>query len=209
MTLGVLGACWPATPGSILAKKALEPAVGKRLNPNYFFSLGTPVAYHWDGPGHGAAGGVRATGGKKSCYVSVIQRPVTVLLRYELEVTTRTDIGRVRKFNEDSLAADAARGFVALADGMAAAKGADLAASLATQTLIGQLATAQHIAPRAAAHAAFAAANRAIRDRVRTDPSPPAWARRSRPPGIAATASASRTSATRASTAGAPGGSSG
>ena len=94
-----------------------------------------------------------------------------MLLRYELEVSTRTDIGRVRKFNEDSLAADAARGFVALADGMATAKGADLAASLATQTLIGQLATAQHISPRAAAHAAFAAANRAIRDRARTDPS--------------------------------------
>ena len=94
-----------------------------------------------------------------------------MLLRYELEVTTRTDIGRVRKFNEDSLAADAGRGFVALADGMAAAKGADLAAALATQTLIAQLATAQHIAPRAAAHAAFAAANRAIRDRARTDAS--------------------------------------
>jgi protein phosphatase len=93
-----------------------------------------------------------------------------VLLRYALEVAARSDLGRVRKFNEDSVATDAARGFVALADGMAATKGADVAAKLATQTLIGQLATAQHIAPRAAAHAAFAAANRAIRERARSDP---------------------------------------
>jgi protein phosphatase len=93
-----------------------------------------------------------------------------VLLRYELEVAARTDIGRVRRFNEDSLAADAGRGFVALADGMAAAKGADVAATLATQTLVGLLVAAPHVAPRAAAHAAFSAANRAIRERARTDP---------------------------------------
>jgi protein phosphatase len=96
--------------------------------------------------------------------------PAPALLRYALEVAARSDIGRVRKFNEDSVATDAARGFVALADGMATAKGADVAAKLATQTLVGQLATAQNIAPRAAAHAAFAAANRAIRERVRADP---------------------------------------
>jgi len=96
--------------------------------------------------------------------------PAPALLRYALEVAARSDLGRVRKFNEDSVATDAARGFVALADGMATAKGADVAAKLATQTLVGQLATAQNIAPRAAAHAAFAAANRAIRERVRADP---------------------------------------
>lgn len=96
--------------------------------------------------------------------------PAPALLRYALEVAARSDRGRVRKFNEDSVATDAARGFVALADGMATAKGADVAAQLATQTLVGQLVTAQNIAPRAAAHAAFAAANRAIRERVRADP---------------------------------------
>jgi len=96
--------------------------------------------------------------------------PRPVLLRYELEVAARSHLGRVRKFNEDSIAAEPDRGFVGLADGMAIAKGADVAAKLATQTLVGQLATAQHIAPRAAAHAAFAAANRAIRDRARADP---------------------------------------
>ncbi len=96
--------------------------------------------------------------------------PAPALLRYTLEVAARSDLGRVRKFNEDSVATDAARGFVVLADGMATAKGADVAAKLATQTLVGQLATAQNIAPRAAAHAAFAAANRAIRERIRADP---------------------------------------
>ena len=96
--------------------------------------------------------------------------PAPALLRYALEVAARSDLGRVRKFNEDSVATDAARGFVALADGLATTKGADVAAKLATQTLVGQLATAQNIAPRAAAHAAFAAANRAIRERMRSDP---------------------------------------
>jgi serine/threonine protein phosphatase PrpC len=90
--------------------------------------------------------------------------------RFTLDVAARSDIGRVRKFNEDSVAADAGRGFVGLADGLATSKGADLAAKLATQTLVGQLATAQNIAARAAAHAAFAAANRAIRERVRAEP---------------------------------------
>jgi len=90
--------------------------------------------------------------------------------RYTLEVAARCELGRVRKFNEDSVATDAARGFVGLADGLAPAKGADLAAKLATQTLVSQLATAQNIAPRAAAHAAFAAANRAIRERARAEP---------------------------------------
>jgi len=96
--------------------------------------------------------------------------PRPIMLRYELEVAARSHLGRVRTFNEDSFAAEPARGFVGLADGMATTKGADVAAKLATQTLVSQLATAQHIAPRAAAHAAFAAANRAIRDRARADP---------------------------------------
>jgi protein phosphatase len=90
--------------------------------------------------------------------------------RYALEIAARSDLGRVRKFNEDSFAADAARGFVALADGLATTRGAEVAAKLATDTLLGQLATAQNLAARAAAHAAFAAANRAIRERVRSEP---------------------------------------
>jgi serine/threonine protein phosphatase PrpC len=94
----------------------------------------------------------------------------SIMLRYDLEVAARSHLGRVRTFNEDSFAAEPGRGFVGLADGMATAKGADVAAKLATQTLVSQLATAHHIAPRAAAHAAFAAANRAIRDRARADP---------------------------------------
>ena len=90
---------------------------------------------------------------------------------YTLEVAARSDMGRVRKFNEDRLATDAARGLVALADGLATTKGAEIAAELATKTLVGQLATSQNIAPRAAAQAAFAAANRAIRERIKADSS--------------------------------------
>jgi serine/threonine protein phosphatase PrpC len=89
---------------------------------------------------------------------------------YALEIATRTDLGRVRKFNEDSVAADAEHGFVAIADGMAARKGAEVASGIATSTLLQSLATAQHVAPRAAAHAAFASANRAIRERARAEP---------------------------------------
>ncbi len=89
---------------------------------------------------------------------------------YALEVAARTDLGRVRKFNEDSVATDTANGFAAIADGMAAGKGAEVASGIATATLLQSLATAQHIAPRAAAHAAFASANRAIRERAKTEP---------------------------------------
>ena len=128
------------------------------------------MAYHSGAPNRVAGHGVPRRRERKPCYVNVIHPPAVVLLRYELEVAARTDIGRVRRFNEDSLAADAGRGFVALADGMAAAKGADVAATLATQTLVGLLVAAPHVAPRAAAHAAFSAANRAIRERARTDP---------------------------------------
>jgi protein phosphatase len=92
------------------------------------------------------------------------------MTQYALEVATCTDAGRVRKLNEDSLITDAARGLAALADGMAATKGADIASGIATATLLQGLATAQNVAPRAAAHAAFANANRAIRDRVKTEP---------------------------------------
>lgn len=89
---------------------------------------------------------------------------------YTLEVAARTDLGRVRKFNEDSVAADAARGFAAIADGMATTKGAEIASGIATATLVQGLAATQHIAPRAAAHAAFAAVNRAIRERAKSEP---------------------------------------
>jgi PPM family protein phosphatase len=93
------------------------------------------------------------------------------MTQYTLELATRTDLGRIRKYNEDSVVTDATRGFVAIADGMAAAKGADIASGIATATVLQSLATTQNIAPRAAAHAAFATVNRAIRERAKAEPS--------------------------------------
>ncbi|HET9044012.1 MAG TPA: protein phosphatase 2C domain-containing protein [Burkholderiales bacterium] len=90
--------------------------------------------------------------------------------RLALDVAARSDLGRVRSFNEDSFVTDAERGVVAVADGMAEHKGADLAAKLATATLVQSLIAGQNLAPRAATHAAFAAANRAIVERARADP---------------------------------------
>jgi protein phosphatase len=90
--------------------------------------------------------------------------------RLVLDVAARSDLGRVRSFNEDSFVTDAERGVVAVADGMGEQKGADVAARLATATLVQSLLAGQNLAPRAATHAAFAAANRAILERARTDP---------------------------------------
>jgi serine/threonine protein phosphatase PrpC len=90
--------------------------------------------------------------------------------RLALEIAARSDLGRVRTFNEDSFVADADRGVAAVADGMAEQHGADVAARLATTTLVQSLLAGQNLAPRAATHAAFATANRAIIERARAEP---------------------------------------
>jgi serine/threonine protein phosphatase PrpC len=92
------------------------------------------------------------------------------MIEYVLKVATRSDRGRVRQFNEDSLASEPARGLVAIADGMAIGKGAEIASRIATAALVDGLASGRNLAPRAAAHAAFAAANRAIRARAEAEP---------------------------------------
>jgi protein phosphatase len=56
-----------------------------------------------------------------------------------LVVETRTDRGHVRRANEDRVAADARRGLLVVADGMGGHRGGDVAAELATQTLMEQL----------------------------------------------------------------------
>jgi protein phosphatase len=90
--------------------------------------------------------------------------------RLALDIAARSHLGRVRSFNEDSYVADADRGMVAVADGMAEQRGAEVAAKLATTTLVQSLIAGQNLAPRAATHAAFASANRAIIERARVEP---------------------------------------
>jgi len=90
--------------------------------------------------------------------------------RLALDIAARSDLGRIRKFNEDSFVADPERGVAAVADGMGEQKGAEVAAKLATATLVQSLLAGQNLAPRAAAHAAFASANRAIIERSRAEP---------------------------------------
>jgi protein phosphatase len=87
-----------------------------------------------------------------------------------LQVASRTDPGRVRKFNEDSVATDLAAGVVALADGLGPQKGAELAGQIATQTVIEQLRNPGPLAPRVAMREALSKADRDIRARAAADP---------------------------------------
>lgn len=88
-----------------------------------------------------------------------------------LQVASRTDPGRVRKFNEDSVGADAGCGIVALADGLGPQKGAEAASRIATQTVLERLRDRGALAPRVALREALGHADRAIRDKADADPS--------------------------------------
>jgi PPM family protein phosphatase len=88
-----------------------------------------------------------------------------------LEVASRTDPGRVRPFNEDSVAVDAAAGIAVLADGMAERRGAEIASRLATTKLLDKLRGAETDSPDRAVRDAFAAANQAICSHAQNDPS--------------------------------------
>jgi len=59
-----------------------------------------------------------------------------------LEVALLTDVGNVRQYNEDSIAADPARGIVALADGMGGHRAGEVASRMATETLVAGLSAA-------------------------------------------------------------------
>lgn len=84
------------------------------------------------------------------------------MIRHELEVASRTDPGRVRPFNEDSVAVDASSGIAALADGMAARRGADIASRLATTQLVDALRRESAHPPERTVRDAFYAVNNAI-----------------------------------------------
>lgn len=88
----------------------------------------------------------------------------------ELEVASRTDPGRVRPFNEDSVAFDATIGIAALADGMATRRGAEVASRLATTQLLENIRRNTTAQPERAVREAFAAVNQAICAQAQSDP---------------------------------------
>ncbi len=94
-----------------------------------------------------------------------------------LEVALLTDVGNVRQYNEDSIAADAATGIVALADGMGGHRAGEVASRMATETLLAGLTQAadsfhakrrQH-APLLALNQSINRANKSIFDAGRLD----------------------------------------
>jgi protein phosphatase len=87
-----------------------------------------------------------------------------------LQVASRSDAGRVRKFNEDCVAADVGAGLVAVADGLGPQKGAEAASRIATATVIERLRTPGSLAPRVAIREALGEADKAIRGKADTDP---------------------------------------
>lgn len=57
---------------------------------------------------------------------------MTVRSHFELEIASATDVGMLRAFNEDCIAADSELGLLVLADGMGGHKAGDVASSIAT-----------------------------------------------------------------------------
>jgi len=94
-----------------------------------------------------------------------------------LEVALLTDVGNVRRYNEDSVAADPSRGILALADGMGGHRAGEVASRMATEMLVASLAAAvdsiradahQH-APLLALQLSINRANKAIHEAGRID----------------------------------------
>jgi protein phosphatase len=80
-----------------------------------------------------------------------------------LEIALLTDVGNVRQYNEDSIAADRARGILALADGMGGHRAGEVASRMATDLLMTRLAAATDtIRPNARQHGPLLALNQSI-----------------------------------------------
>lgn len=74
-----------------------------------------------------------------------------------------TDVGNVRRYNEDSVAVDAANGILALADGMGGHRAGEVASRMATDTLLSGLASAvRTFGTRARQHAPLLALSQSI-----------------------------------------------
>jgi protein phosphatase len=94
-----------------------------------------------------------------------------------LEVTALTDVGSVRQYNEDSLAIDAGRGIVAIADGMGGHRAGEVASRMAADVLLTGLARAadrfrphaQPSGPALAVTECIKRANRTIYEAGRAD----------------------------------------
>jgi len=90
-------------------------------------------------------------------------------VHYRLTTAAATHAGRIRGFNDDSIAQDPSAGAFVLADGMGGHNAGDVAAELATRTVIERLAKG---GPRSASDRvrdAVAEANQAIGRAARTD----------------------------------------
>ncbi|HZR70321.1 MAG TPA: Stp1/IreP family PP2C-type Ser/Thr phosphatase [Burkholderiales bacterium] len=70
-------------------------------------------------------------------------------LEQSLEIATHSDPGMVRSHNEDSIAADAAKGLVVLADGMGGYNAGEVASGMATTVLVTEL---QHLLEERSPH---------------------------------------------------------
>src|ERR1700675_3864148 len=60
-------------------------------------------------------------------------------LTQTLEITSCTDPGMVRSHNEDSVASDASRGLVVLADGMGGYNAGEVASGMATTVIVTEM----------------------------------------------------------------------
>lgn len=90
-------------------------------------------------------------------------------MRYRLTTAAATHAGQIRGFNDDSIAQDSAAGAFVLADGMGGHNAGDVAAELATRTVLERLAKGGSRSAQDRVREAVADANQAVGRAARTD----------------------------------------